>query len=30
MRILRAYQRPIKPGEAFHQLARYLELWVDD
>jgi 6-phosphofructokinase 1 len=30
MKILRAYQRPIKPDEAFHQLARYLELWVDD
>jgi len=28
--ILRAYPRPIKPNEAFHQLARYLEVWVDD
>ena len=29
-KILRAYPRPIKPGEDFHQLARYLETWVDD
>lgn len=28
--ILRAYPRPIEPGEDFHQLARYLEAWVDD
>ena len=28
--ILRAYPRPIEPGEDFHQLARYLETWVDD
>ena len=28
--ILRAYPRPIKPGEDFHQLARYLETWVDE
>jgi len=30
MNILRAYPRPIKPEEAFHQLARYLEVWVDE
>jgi 6-phosphofructokinase 1 len=30
MKILRAYPRPIKPEEAFHQLARYLEVWVDE
>ena len=28
--ILRAYPRPIVPGEDFHQLARYLETWIDD
>ena len=28
--ILRAYPRPIEPGEDFHQLARYLEVWIDD
>jgi 6-phosphofructokinase 1 len=27
---LRAFQRPIDPGEGFHQLARYLEVRVDD
>ncbi len=27
MEKLRAYQRPIKPEEAFHQLARYMESW---
>ena len=30
MKILRAHARPINPEEAFHQLARYLEVWVDD
>ena len=30
METLRAHQRPINPKEAFHQLARYVELWVDD
>ena len=30
MKILRAYPRPIKPKEAFHQLARYLEVWIDE
>ena len=27
MEKLRAYQRPIDPNEAFHQLARYMESW---
>lgn len=27
---LRAHPRPLKPGEGFHQLARYLETRVDD
>ena len=27
MEKLRAYQRPIDPNEAFHQLARYMEAW---
>jgi len=27
---LRAHPRPINPNEAFHELARYLEIWVDD
>jgi 6-phosphofructokinase 1 len=30
MTILRAHPRPIKCDEAFHQLARYLEVWVDE
>lgn len=28
--ILRAHSRPICPDEAFHMLARYLEIWVDE
>ena len=28
--VLRAYARPIIPGEDFHQLARYLEVWIDE
>jgi len=28
-KILRAYPRPINPDQAFHQLARYLEIRVD-
>lgn len=27
METLRAYQRPIRPEEDFHQLARYMEVW---
>ena len=27
---LRAYPRPLQPGESFHQLARYLEVRVDE
>ncbi|MHB8897834.1 MAG: 6-phosphofructokinase [Thermoguttaceae bacterium] len=29
-RKMRAYPRPICPGEDFHQLARYLETWVPE
>jgi 6-phosphofructokinase len=30
MKRLRAHPRPIDPDEAFHRLARYLEVWLDE